>query len=169
MPSPNELDTGSSGGVRRHSRTCERCGHTLDIVRRPLSRLRWTRAWWQGVRSIFTRPLLACPACGTVFTWEGDLVHVGAAETSTERRLRAYRKEMANLRDSFGTVAVAGWAATLWMLFGPGSYDPTAPIIAASIGSVVLIPYTYFARKVRSAKKELKSLKVARLKGELGS
>lgn len=157
-------------GSRRPSRrqsNCQRCGNDLEVVKNPVSRLRWTRYWLKGVKSLFTRPLLACVKCGAVYTWEGELLAVGAVETSSELKLRALREDMSNLRDAFGTIVIAGGITAGWIVLGPGSFDVGAAVIAGSVSGVAFLPFSYFARRARQARRELKKLKETRIKGEL--
>lgn len=146
---------------------CVRCQQPLEILRHPLRRLRRTGYWWLGVQSLFGRPLRLCPACGAVYTWEGELLAAGAAETDEEVRLRTYRSDMSRLRDSFGAVVVAAELAVIWMSAGTTTFPPIAPILAIATGGGALIPFTYFHRKARAARAELKRLRAERVKGAL--
>jgi hypothetical protein len=137
------------------------------VLRHPLRRLRRTGYWWRGVKSLFARPLKLCPECGAIYTWEGELLAAGAAETAEEVRLRAYRGDMARLRDSFGAVVVAAELAVIWMSAGANPFPAIAPILAITAGGAALIPFTYFHRKVRAARAELKRLRAVRTKGAL--
>ena len=119
------------------------------------------------MQSLFGRPLKLCPDCGAIHTWEGELLAAGAAETSEELRLRVYRGDMARLRDSFGAVVVAAELAVIWMSAGANPFPVIAPFLAIATGGVALIPFTYFNRKARAARQELKGLRAARMKGAL--
>jgi hypothetical protein len=119
------------------------------------------------VRSLFGRPLKLCPVCGAIYSWEGELVAAAAAETADELRLRAYRSDMARLRDSFGAVVVAAELAVIWMSAGANPFPVVAPVLAIATGGAALIPFTYFSGKARAARRELKRLREARLKGAL--
>ncbi len=146
---------------------CKQCGHPLDVLRRPLRRLRWTRHWWRGLASFVGHPLRVCTNCGTVYTYDGRLVATGAAETDAEMRMRGFRYDMAALRDGFATLVLAGEVSAIWTLMSSTPYDISVTIIAGAVGGLALIPCSYFARKAARAKKELRRLKTARLKGEI--
>jgi hypothetical protein len=108
-----------------------------------------------------------CTHCGSIYTYDGDLVAAGAAETDAEMRIRGFRHDMAALRDGFATLVLAGEISAIWTLMSSTPYDISVTIIAGTIGGLALVPCTYFARKVAGAKKELRKLKTARLKGEI--
>ena len=146
---------------------CARCGHELAVMRKPLRELRWTRYWWKGARSLFTGPLKMCGQCGAMYSAEGEFVAAGAIETDAERRLDVYRKDMAYLRDAFGGVVVAAELVALWLAFGTGSPELAKVIISASVGGAMLVPFTFFARKARLAKRDLKQLREARRSGQI--
>ena len=146
---------------------CQRCGNELQMLRRPLSRLRWTRYWWRGVTSLFTGPLSICPQCGAMYTGDGELLAAGAVETDTEHRLDIYRRDMALLSDSFGGIIAAAGLLIVWFLVGAGSYDLGQLVAAASVGAASFAPFTYFARKARNAKRDLKQLRQARRSGQI--
>jgi len=74
---------------------------------------------------------------------------------------------MAHLRDSFAAVAVAAELAVIWISAGTATFPVLAPIVAIGVGGGALLPFTYFARKARDARAELKRLREARVKGEL--
>ena len=78
----------------------------MEVLRRPVRRLRWTRYWWEGFKSLLGRPLQHCSYCGAIYSADGDLVAAGAIETEAERRLNVYRRDMAAIRDSFAGVVV---------------------------------------------------------------
>lgn len=118
--------------------------------------------------SIFSRPLKACSECGTVYTWEEELLAQGAVPTLDELHLANLRSDMANMRDSFLTISAAAGFITLWMINGPGNYEATAPIISAAIGVGSLAPGGYFHRRVNDFKKQIKLLRQERIKGHLG-
>ncbi|MDH3290014.1 MAG: hypothetical protein OEO20_12815 [Gemmatimonadota bacterium] len=146
---------------------CERCGHSLDLLRKPLRRLRWSRYWWEGAKSLLTGPLWVCSQCGAMYSTEGDLVAAGAIETDAERRLDVYRKDMAYLRDSFGGLIIAAELVALWLGLGPSGADILQVVIAGSVGAVSFVPFTYFGQKARTAKRDLKRLRQARRSGEI--
>jgi hypothetical protein len=113
------------------------------------------------------KPLRLCPACGAIHTWEGELLAAGAIETADELRLKAYRSDMARLRDGFGGVVIAAELAVIWMSAGTMTFPMIAPILAIATGAAALFPFAYFSRRAREAKFELRRLRAARLKGEL--
>jgi hypothetical protein len=147
--------------------TCQICGHQLHLLKHPLRRLRGSGHWLKGVMSIFTRPLKACADCGTVYTWEEELVAEGAVPTTDELRLANLRSDMKNMRDSFLTVAAAAGFITAWMIGGTGVYETTAPLISALIGAGALVPATYFQTKARGFKREIRELRKHRIQGHL--
>lgn len=122
----------------------------------------------KGLMSIFSRPLKACHECGTVYTWDEELLAQGAVPTSDELHLANLRSDMANMRDSFLTITAAAGFITLWMINGPGNYEATAPIISAAIGVGSLAPSGYFHRRVNEFKRQIKNLRQERIKGHLG-
>ncbi len=144
---------------------CQQCGHPLEILKRPLKRLRWTRYWWRGLASFLSQPLRVCAQCGSIYTHAGVLVATGAAETNVEMRLRGFKEDMVHLRDGFATLVLASEVGAVWTLMSAGSYDLAVTVVMGMIGGLALIPFTFFARKASKAKRELKSLKTARLKG----
>jgi hypothetical protein len=144
---------------------CQQCGHPLEILRRPLRRLRWTRYWWRGLASFVSQPLRVCTKCGSIYTYAGVLVAAGAAETDAELRLRGFKEDMAHLRDGFATVVLVGEVGAIWTLMNAGGYDPRLTVLMGVIGGLSLVPFTFFARKASRAKRELKGMKTARLKG----
>lgn len=145
---------------------CQQCGHPLEILKRPLKRLRWTRYWWRGVASLVSQPLRLCPQCGSIYTHAGVLVATGAAETNVEMRLRGFKDDMMHLRDGFATLVLASEVGAVWTLMNAGSYDLGVTVVMGAIGGLALIPFAFFARKASTAKRELKSLKTARLEGK---
>lgn len=146
---------------------CKRCDRPLEILRHPVRRLWGTSYWWRGVRSLLAQPLRLCPACGAIHTWDGELLAAGAAETADELRLKAYRSDMARLRDGFGGVVIAAELAVIWMSAGTATFPLVAPVLAIATGGLALFPFAYFSRKAREAKWELKRLREARMKGQL--
>ena len=144
---------------------CRQCGHPLEILRRPLRRLRWTRYWWRGLASLVSQPLRVCTKCGAIYTHLGALVAAGAAETNAEMRIRGFKDDMIHLRDGFATVVLAGEVGAVWTLMSAGSYDPRLTVLMGAIGGLALVPFIYFARKASRAKRELKELKAARITG----
>lgn len=123
----------------------------------------------QGLKSLLSKPLRVCPGCGAIYTWEGQLLAAGVAETAEELRLSAYRSDMTRLRDAFGGIVIAAELAVIWMSAGAATFPVLAPILAIGAGGVALLPFAYFGRRAREAKKELKRLREARVKGELGT
>ncbi|MCZ6917352.1 MAG: hypothetical protein O7I93_11285 [Gemmatimonadetes bacterium] len=142
--------------------TCQLCEHPLAILGRPLKRLRWTRYWWRGLQSLLSSPLRVCTKCGAIYTFNGQLVAAGAAETDAELRLRGFKDDMAHLRDGFATVVLTGEVGVIWTMMSSVGYDPTIPIIMGTVGALAIAPCAYFARKASLAKKDLKLLKAAR-------
>ena len=47
------------------------------------------------------------------------------------------------------------------------NYDIRVIVIMGAVGGIALLPFTYFARKAVQARRELKGLKTARIKGEI--
>lgn len=146
---------------------CTRCGHSLALMRKPLRELRWSRYWLEGAKSLFTGPLKMCGQCGAIYSGDGTLVAAGAIETDAERKLDVYRKDMAYLRDAFGGVVVAAEAVALWLAFGTAAPELAKVIVSASVGGAMLLPFTYFARKARLARQDLKRLRQARRSGQI--
>lgn len=139
----------------------------MEILRRPLRRLRWSRYWFKGVASFFGRPLRICPKCGAMYSGDGELLAAAAVQTEEEVRLDLYRRDMAYLRDSFGGVIVASEIAAIWLFAGAESVNVAAGILAASFGAAAFVPFGFFGSKVRSARKELKRLKQMRMQGRI--
>jgi hypothetical protein len=146
---------------------CDRCGHALEILSKPVRRLRWTRYWWQGVTSLFTGPMQMCPQCGAIYSAEGVLLAAGAIETDTEHRLNVYRRDMAYLRDAFGGIILASGVALTWLLTGADSFELAKVIAASTVGGVSFAPFIYFGHKARLAKRDLKRLREARQEGRI--
>jgi hypothetical protein len=146
---------------------CDRCGHGLELLRKPVRRLRWTRYWGLGWRSLFTGPLSVCPQCGAMYSTDGSLLAAGAIETDAERRLNVYRRDMAYLRDSFGGVFVAAGVAVAWLVGGAESLELAKVVVAGGAGGLSLVPFFYFGRKARLAKKDLRQLRQARQAGSI--
>lgn len=146
---------------------CQRCGTALEVLKHPLRRLRGSGYWREGLKSLFALPLRVCPRCGAIYRYEGQLLAVGAVETADEVHLQSYRDDMAHLRDSFAAVAVAAELAVIWMSAGTAVFPVLAPAVAIGVGGGALLPFVYFGRKARDARRELKRLREARLKGQL--
>jgi hypothetical protein len=146
---------------------CQHCGAALEVLKHPLRRLRGSRYWREGLKSLFARPLKVCPRCGAIHTFDGALLASGAAATAAELRLNAYREDMAHLRDSFAAVTVAAELALIWMVAGAGAVPVTALVLVLGVGGGALVPFAYFARRAREAKVELKRLRERRMRGEL--
>lgn len=143
---------------------CELCAHPLEVLTKPVRRLSWTRYWLKGFASLFTRPLRVCSNCGAMYSGEGKLLAAGAVQTEPELKMDTYRRDMAYIRDSFGGVIVASGLAATWLIAGAEPANLVGAIIAGSVGAVSIVPYAFFGGRVRRARKELKSLKTARLK-----
>lgn len=146
---------------------CDRCGHDLEVLRKPVRRLRWTRYWWQGVKSLFGRPLQHCAHCGAVYSADGDLVAAGAIETDAERRLNVYRRDMAAIRDSFAGVVVGAELLVVYLLSGPEGATLTKVVLASGVGAGALVSHLYFGHKARLAKRDLKQMRAARRSGKI--
>ncbi len=146
---------------------CTRCGHELAILRRPLKRLRWTRHWRKGFMSLFTGPLRTCSQCGAMYANDGTLLAEGAVATEAEQQLDQFRKDMSYLRDSFGGVVIAAELVAVWLIAGPGPIIGFQVAISVAVGVAALLPYMFFGRKARLAKKDLKELTAARRSGAL--
>ena len=146
---------------------CARCGHELAILRHPLKRLRWTRYWRRGFMSLFTGSLRTCSQCGAMYANDGTLLAKGAVATEVEQKLDQYRKDMAYLRDSFGGVVIAAELVAVWLIAGPGPTIGIQVAISVAVGVGALIPYMFFGRKARLAKKDLKKLTAARRSGAI--
>jgi hypothetical protein len=136
-------------------------------LQRPARRLSGTRHWWRGFAVVFTDPLRYCPICGALYTPSNRLIDEAVVETSTEQKARGFRDDMVGLRDGFGAVVIASGATIGWTVFGPATYDAFVTVVAAAAGGVSLLPFTYFARKARRAKHELRRLRSARVRGEI--
>ena len=146
---------------------CDRCGHALEVLAKPVRRLRWSRYWWRGVKSLFTGHMKMCPQCGAMYSAEGELLAAGAIETDAEHRLNVYRKDMAYLRDSFAGIFVAAEVAVIWLVAGAESLELTKAIVAGSVGAASLAPVFYFHRKARLARRDLKRLRSDRQQGRI--
>jgi len=147
---------------------CKLCAHPLEVLRKPVRRLSWSRHWLKGFASLFTRPLRVCSNCGAMYSGDGELLAAGAVQTVPEQTLDNYRRDMAYLRDSFGGVIVASGLAGTWLMVGAESANVFGAIIAGSIGVASMIPFGYLGSKVRRARKELRSMKAERLKKHAG-
>ena len=97
----------------------------------------------------------------------GNVPSVATSETDAELRVGGFRHDMRALRDGFATVVLAGEVSAIWTLMSSTSYDISVTIIAGTIGGLALVPFSYFARKVMLAKRDLKQLRSARIKGEI--
>ncbi len=147
---------------------CKLCAHPLEVLRKPVRRLSWSRHWLRGFASLFTRPLRICSTCGAMYSGDGELLAVGAVQTEPEIRLDTYRRDMAYMRDSFGGVIVASGLAGAWLLGGAEATNLVGAIIAGSIGAVSIVPFGFFGSRVRRARKELRAMKAERMKRQLG-
>lgn len=146
---------------------CVRCDSQLEVLRKPIQRLRWTKYWWKGFASFFTGQLRICPRCGAMYSGDGELLAAGAVETDAERRLNTYRKDMAYVRDGFGAVVVAAELAMIWLIGGAETFELTKVVLSGGVGVVALGPFVYFARKTHLARRDLKRLKRARIGGAI--
>lgn len=142
--------------------TCERCGRDLERLSNPIARLGWTRYWWRGAISLVTGPLWLCGACGAIYSTDGVLLGAGAIATDAEQKLDAYRRDMAHVRDAFAGVVIAAEVVVAWLVFGPHAGSALQLLVAAGAGAGALVPFWYFARKARLAKRDLKELKSLR-------
>ena len=147
---------------------CKLCAFPLEVLRKPVRRLSWTRHWLRGFSSLLTRPLRVCPSCGAMYSGEGELLAVGAVQTEPELKLDGYRRDMAYVRDSFGGVVVASGLAGAWLMAGAETANLVGAIIAGSIGAVSIVPFGFFGSRVRRARKELKSMKAERVRRQIG-
>jgi len=148
---------------------CTMCGQELEVLLRPLRRLRWSRYWFKGFASLFGRPLRICSHCGAMFSSEGELLAMGAVQTQEELKLDLYRRDMAYLRDSFGGVIVASEIAAIWLVAGADAANIALAIVTGSIGVAAFVPFGFFGRKARTARKQLRRMKEARLRGQIPS
>jgi hypothetical protein len=148
---------------------CTMCGRQLEILSRPLRRLRWSRYWFKGFASLFGRPLRICSNCGAMYSAEGELLAMGAVQTQEELRLDLYRRDMAYLRDSFGGVIVASEIAAIWLVAGADAANVALAVLTGSIGVAAFLPFGFFGRKARMARKQLRRMKEARIKGQIPS
>lgn len=152
-------------GAAEDNATCVRCGTELEILSRPLRRLRWSKHWLKGASSLFSQPLRLCSTCGSLYDQSGALVAEGAAETDNELRTTRFRNDMIGMRDGFGAVVVGSGMTVVWTIAGPVSYDPFVTVLAGTVGVLALAPFGYFFAKVRKIKRELKDLRKARKQG----
>lgn len=142
--------------------TCSRCGQHLQRLMRPLSRLRWSRYWWKGFKSLFTGPLWICNYCGAMYANDGSLLAAGAVATDAERRLDTYRRDMATLRDAFAGIIIAAELVAVWLIGGAESVAVSQLVATVTVGAAAVVPFAYFARKAHVAKRDLKQLRAAR-------
>lgn len=149
------------------SERCARCGAGLEILRHPVRRLSWTRYWWKGFTSFFTGQFRICSRCGAMYTGDGELLAAGAVETDAERSLNTYRKDMAYMRDGFAAVVIAAELAVVWLAAGAETFELAKVLLAGGVGIGSLGPFAYFARKAKLARRDLRRLKEARLRGEI--
>ena len=160
---PPRPDVASSRA--REPLRCTNCGADLEVLVRPVRRLRWTRHWWRGVSSLLSQPLRHCKACGSLYDAAGALVATGATETETEAKVRRFRNDMIGLRDGFGAVVLGSGLTVAWTVLGPVTYDPMVTVLAGSLGVAALGPFGYFMTKVRKIKRQLKEWRKARKHG----
>lgn len=99
-----------------------------------------------------------CGHCGAIHATDGSLVASGAIATDAERRLDAYRRDMARLRDAFAGVVLVAEVVVAWLVFGPEGASAVQLAVAAAMGGGAVAPFLYFARRARLARKDLKRL-----------
>lgn len=148
---------------------CDRCGHGLEVLRKPVRRLRWTRYWWEGFKSLFGRPLRHCSYCGAIYSADGNLVAAGAIETEAERRLNVYRRDMSAIRDSFAGVVIGAQLLVIYFLAGAEGATVTKIVLAGGVATGALASHLYFGRKARLARRDLKRMRAARRSGQIPS
>ncbi len=146
---------------------CERCGHELEVLLKPVRRLRWSRYWLKGVKSLFTGQMRICRQCGAMYSNDGALVAAGAIATEAERRLDVYRKDMAHLRNAFLGIMIAAGGLASWLAFGPETFELGRVMLIGGLGGGAAVPSIYFGRKAHLAGRELKSLRRARRAGQI--
>lgn len=146
---------------------CERCGHELVALLRPMRRLRWSRYWLTGFKSLFTGSMRICHQCGAMYSNDGTLVAAGAIATDAERSLDVYRKDMAHLRNAFLGIMIAAGGLASWLAFGPETFELGRVMLIGALGGGAAIPTGYFARKSHVAGRELRSLRRARRAGQI--
>jgi hypothetical protein len=145
---------------------CARCGSNLEILKHPVRRLRGTGFQWRGFLSLFGEPFRSCARCGAIYAADGSLLAAGVVETAHELSVRAYRDDMANIRDAFAAVTIAAELGVAWMWFGSAAHvQILTPILAGLIGVLAVPPFVFFARLARQATTELDALRTARLRG----
>jgi hypothetical protein len=74
---------------------------------------------------------------------------------------------MAYLRDAFGGVIVAAELVVIWMIAGSEPVEIAQVLGAAAVGIGAAAPFTFFWRRARLARKELKRLSRARRDGHV--
>lgn len=146
---------------------CQRCGHDTEVMDRPGRRLRFTRYWGYAFLAARDHPLRLCPSCGSIYRHDGELIAAGVTPTIHEERLIRHRNDMRWMRAGFGSVIAASGLSVAWTLIGPVSYDMIVTLGAGALGVAAFLPYEYFSRKARIAKKELRALKSARKEGKV--
>jgi len=104
-----------------------------------------------------------------MFSSEGELLAMGAVQTQEELKLDLYRRDMAYLRDSFGGVIVASEIAAIWLVAGADAANVALAVLTGSIGVAAFVPFGFFGRKARTARKQLRRMKEARLRGQIPS
>lgn len=132
-----------------------------------MRRLRFTRYWGYAFLAGRDRPLRLCPSCGSLYRHDGQLIAAGATRTVHEEKLIRHRNDMKWLRAAFGSVTVASGLSVAWTLLGPLPYDMIVTLGVGAVGVASVLPFGYFSRKARIAKKELRALKSARKEGKV--
>ncbi|MFQ6045879.1 MAG: hypothetical protein ACE5PT_05895 [Gemmatimonadales bacterium] len=156
---------GDSAQHTAHSvRSCSRCGHELEVLSNPIKRLRWTKHWWRGFKSLFTGQLHVCTNCGAMYASDGALVAAGAIATDEELRLDTYRRDMAHLRDAFGGVIIAAEILIIWLV-ASGAPEVEKLVGTLLVGGGSVVPFGYFHHKASTAKRDLKRLRESRKRG----
>lgn len=147
--------------------TCSRCHHDTEVLRRPFRRLSWTKYWGYAFANTRERPMRVCPSCGSIFRYDGELIAAGATSTVHEDSLVQYQHDMRGMRDAFRAVFVASGLGVAASLIWPLGIDMIATVSVGAVGIASLIPARYFGKKVRTVRKELREMKVARQEGKV--
>ena len=145
---------------------CPRCGKRLEILQHPVRRLKGTGFQWQGFKSLFGEPLRSCAGCGAVYGADGSLLAAAVVETAQELSVKAYRDDMANIRDAFAAITIAAELGVAWMWFGSRSFGIISQILAIVAGGLAVPPFIFFAKRVRAAEREIDARRSARIRGQ---
>ena len=108
-----------------------------------------------------------CPSCGSIYRYDGELIAAGAAPTIHEDALVQYQNDMRGMRDAFRAVFVAAGLGVGASLIWPLGIDMMATLAVGAIGTASLLPAHYFGKKVRSTRKEIREIKMARKAGKV--